>query len=35
MNTWRGIDEPSVSNTWPLSENEPKAKYEVSGHGVI
>ena len=27
--------ELSVSNTWPLSEWEPKAKHEVSGHGIM
>lgn len=35
MSTWRGIFELSASNTWPLSESEPEANGEVSGHGII
>ena len=35
MSTWRGLFEPSASYTCPLSESEPQANDEVSGHGII
>ena len=35
MSTWRGLFEPSASYTCPLSESEPQANDEVSGHGIL
>ena len=35
MSTWRGFYEPSASNACPLSESEPQANDEFSGHGII
>ena len=35
VSTWRGIDEPSRTNTKPLNELEPRANNEFSGYGEI